>query len=72
MPTFNSSARRGYQPRDKVARRRDLVLDDAQSVFPDELAEGPLDVEVRVSDAARQGPLEALAVEFAAGAARPS
>ena len=24
-----------------VARRRDLVLDDAQPVFPDELAEGP-------------------------------
>ena len=47
-----------------VARRRDLVLDDAQSVFPDELAEGPLDVKVRVEDAVRQGPLEALAVEL--------
>ncbi len=47
-----------------VARRRDLVLDDAQPVFPDELAEGPLDVEVRVEDAVRQGPLEALAVEL--------
>ena len=47
-----------------VARRGDLVPDDAQPVLSHQLAEGAFHVKVRVEDAVGQGPLQRLAVQL--------